>query len=83
MSTGTGRCGVTLWFCPQGYLVNWDVQRKVWDHLFGKELMKVSICIPVNPLPCGLPSATSPPLPLQNPAVAGFCRGRGGEVAEG
>uniref|UniRef100_A0A8C5BMP0 Actin related protein 6 n=1 Tax=Gadus morhua TaxID=8049 RepID=A0A8C5BMP0_GADMO len=25
----------------KGYLVNWDVQRKVWDHLFGKELMKV------------------------------------------
>lgn len=26
---------------PQGYLVNWDVQRKVWDHLFGKEMFKV------------------------------------------
>ncbi|KAK0132876.1 Actin-related protein 6 [Merluccius polli] len=25
----------------KGYLVNWDVQRKVWDHLFGKEMMKV------------------------------------------
>ncbi|XP_055011374.1 actin-related protein 6 isoform X2 [Boleophthalmus pectinirostris] len=25
----------------QGYLVNWDVQRKVWDHLFGKEMFKV------------------------------------------
>ncbi|KAJ4918435.1 hypothetical protein JOQ06_000100 [Pogonophryne albipinna] len=25
----------------RGYLVNWDVQRKVWDHLFGKEMFKV------------------------------------------
>ncbi|XP_060932599.1 actin-related protein 6 [Limanda limanda] len=25
----------------KGYLVNWDVQRKVWDHLFGKEMFKV------------------------------------------
>lgn len=25
----------------QGYLVSWDVQRKVWDHLFGKEMFKV------------------------------------------
>ncbi|XP_043920387.1 actin-related protein 6 [Protopterus annectens] len=24
-----------------GYLVNWDVQRQIWDHLFGKELFKV------------------------------------------
>ena len=32
-----------LWCCcyVQGYLVNWDVQRKVWDHLFGKEMFKV------------------------------------------
>ena len=33
----------TLALSPQGYLVNWDVQRKVWDHLFGKELMKVRV----------------------------------------
>uniref|UniRef100_A0A673G1Y0 Actin-related protein 6 n=1 Tax=Sinocyclocheilus rhinocerous TaxID=307959 RepID=A0A673G1Y0_9TELE len=25
----------------KGFLVNWDVQRKVWDHLFGKEMFKV------------------------------------------
>ncbi|KPP69784.1 ARP6 actin-related protein 6-like [Scleropages formosus] len=25
----------------KGYLVNWDVQRKVWDHLFGPEMFKV------------------------------------------
>uniref|UniRef100_A0A8C2WYW3 Actin related protein 6 n=1 Tax=Cyclopterus lumpus TaxID=8103 RepID=A0A8C2WYW3_CYCLU len=25
----------------KGYLVNWDVQRKVWDHLFGKEMFKL------------------------------------------
>lgn len=25
----------------KGYLVNWDVQRKVWEHLFGKEMFKV------------------------------------------
>ncbi|CAL1591942.1 unnamed protein product [Knipowitschia caucasica] len=25
----------------KGYLVNWDVQRKVWDHLFGKEKFQV------------------------------------------
>ncbi|XP_047658631.1 actin-related protein 6 isoform X1 [Tachysurus fulvidraco] len=25
----------------KGYLVNWDVQRKVWDQLFGKEMFKV------------------------------------------
>lgn len=29
----------------QGYLVNWDVQRKVWDHLFGKEMFKVYILL--------------------------------------
>ncbi|XP_077452215.1 actin-related protein 6 isoform X2 [Stigmatopora argus] len=27
----------------KGYLVNWDVQRKVWDHLFGKEMFKESM----------------------------------------
>lgn len=25
----------------QGYLVNWDVQRQVWDYLFGKEMYQV------------------------------------------
>uniref|UniRef100_A0A8C9W8F7 Actin related protein 6 n=1 Tax=Scleropages formosus TaxID=113540 RepID=A0A8C9W8F7_SCLFO len=25
----------------KGYLVNWDVQRKVWDHLFGPEMFKL------------------------------------------
>lgn len=27
---------------PQGYLVNWDVQRQVWDYLFGKEMYQVT-----------------------------------------
>lgn len=26
----------------QGYLVNWDVQRQVWDYLFGKEMYQVT-----------------------------------------
>ncbi|KAF3855453.1 hypothetical protein F7725_023508 [Dissostichus mawsoni] len=26
----------------KGYLVNWDVQRKVWDHLFGKEIVIIT-----------------------------------------
>ena len=25
----------------QGYLVNWDVQRQVWDHTFGKDVMNL------------------------------------------
>ncbi|XP_067915143.1 actin-related protein 6 [Heterodontus francisci] len=25
----------------KGYLVNWDVQRQVWDHLFGREMYQV------------------------------------------
>ncbi|PNJ83269.1 ACTR6 isoform 9, partial [Pongo abelii] len=25
----------------KGYLVNWDVQRQVWDYLFGKEMYQV------------------------------------------
>lgn len=29
-------------FClKQGYLVNWDVQRQVWEHTFGKEVMNL------------------------------------------
>uniref|UniRef100_A0A8D1WTB7 Uncharacterized protein n=1 Tax=Sus scrofa TaxID=9823 RepID=A0A8D1WTB7_PIG len=26
----------------KGYLVNWDVQRQVWDYLFGKEMYQVT-----------------------------------------
>lgn len=26
----------------QGYLVNWDIQKTIWDHIFGKD------CCPVN-----------------------------------
>jgi len=29
-------------FSWQGYLVNWDIERQVWDHLFGKERLAVS-----------------------------------------
>lgn len=25
----------------QGYLVNWDIERQVWDYLFGKDALKV------------------------------------------
>ncbi|XP_033103778.1 actin-related protein 6-like, partial [Anneissia japonica] len=25
----------------KGYLVNWDVQRQVWDHVFGKDVMNL------------------------------------------
>uniref|UniRef100_A0A7N9AYY1 Actin related protein 6 n=1 Tax=Mastacembelus armatus TaxID=205130 RepID=A0A7N9AYY1_9TELE len=32
----------------KGYLVNWDVQRKVWDHLFGKEMFKIDVCSLMN-----------------------------------
>lgn len=32
----------------QGYLVNWDVQRKVWDQLFGKEMFKVPTKIKIG-----------------------------------
>ena len=27
----------------RGYLLNWDVQRKVWDYTFGKEVLDVRI----------------------------------------
>lgn len=23
---------------PQGYLVNWDVQRQIWEHVFSKDV---------------------------------------------
>lgn len=25
----------------QGYLVNWDIERQVWDHMFGADCCKV------------------------------------------
>jgi len=25
----------------KGFLVNWDVEKQVWDYVFGKEVMKV------------------------------------------
>ena len=25
----------------KGFLVNWDVEKQIWDYLFGKELMQV------------------------------------------
>ena len=25
----------------KGFLVNWDVEKQVWDYMFGKEVMKV------------------------------------------
>ena len=41
---------VCNWFLLlQGYLVNWDVQRKVWDHLFGKEMFKVCFLVFISP----------------------------------
>ena len=29
----------------KGFLVNWDVEKQVWDYMFGKEVMKVTECI--------------------------------------
>jgi len=26
----------------KGYLLNWDVQRQIWDHVFGKDVLNVS-----------------------------------------
>ena len=28
-------------FLFQGYLVSWDIERQVWDHMFGKECCRV------------------------------------------
>ena len=25
----------------KGFLVNWDVEKQVWDYMFGEEVMKV------------------------------------------
>ena len=25
----------------KGFLVNWDVEKQIWDYMFGKEVMKV------------------------------------------
>ena len=35
---------LSVLFSWQGYLVNWDIERQVWDHLFGKERLAVSLC---------------------------------------
>lgn len=26
----------------KGFLVNWDVEKQIWDYMFGKEVMKVA-----------------------------------------
>lgn len=26
----------------KGFLVNWDVEKQIWDYMFGKEVMKVT-----------------------------------------
>ncbi|KAK3886040.1 hypothetical protein Pcinc_009787 [Petrolisthes cinctipes] len=28
----------------KGYLVNWDIQKTVWDYMFGKDVFNVSLC---------------------------------------
>ena len=28
---------LSVFFTTQGYLLNWDVQKTIWDYLFGKE----------------------------------------------
>ena len=35
-------------FSCQGYLVNWDIERQVWDHLFGKERLAVKYSLHFN-----------------------------------
>ena len=31
-----------LWpFMIQGYLVNWELERQIWDYCFGKDVLKV------------------------------------------
>ena len=27
----------------KGFLVNWDVEKQIWDYMFGKEVMKVTV----------------------------------------
>ena len=41
--TPTSRTGKSfLCLHPQGYLINWDVQRQVWDHFFEKDMMNLT-----------------------------------------
>lgn len=36
--------------CLQGYLVNWEIERQVWDHIFGKERLNVRYAKAIYPL---------------------------------
>ena len=29
----------------QGYLVNWEIEKQVWDYVYGKNCMNVSWCL--------------------------------------
>ena len=37
-------CSSLFYLLPfqKGYLLNWDVQRQIWDYVFGKEVLSVS-----------------------------------------
>ena len=32
----------TDFFSFQGFLVNWEIEKQVWDYMFGKDVLKVS-----------------------------------------
>ena len=40
-------CSSLFYLLPfqKGYLLNWDVQRQIWDYLFSKEVLNVSATI--------------------------------------
>ena len=29
----------------KGFLVNWDIEKQIWDYIFGKEVMKVNLFV--------------------------------------
>ena len=32
-----------IFFSFQGFLVNWEIEKQVWDYMFGKDVLKVSL----------------------------------------
>ena len=34
--------GILIFFSFQGFLVNWEIEKQVWDYMFGKDVLKVS-----------------------------------------
>ena len=39
-----------VWFFFQGFLVNWEIEKQVWDYMFGKDVLKVHACTLVDEL---------------------------------